>query len=76
VDADALANPFRHANLRLLALLPEGLEDVPFLCECDDPACFAAVRLSSAEFEQTCSQGEFVIVRGHRLRGACKAGNA
>jgi hypothetical protein len=70
VDADSARRLFRHANLRLLHLLAEeSLDEVPFLCECDDPLCFESVVLSTAEFEQVCSEGGFLIVRGHTVAG-------
>lgn len=43
---------FRSANDRIAgraaALGFEG--EVPFLCECDDPACFAVIRMAPAEY--------------------------
>jgi hypothetical protein len=69
VVADA-PNPFRHANLRLLELVSREplVEEIPFICECDDPGCFGTVQLSAAEFEQICVDGGFVTLRGHSGR--------
>ena len=70
MDADSARLLFRHANLRLLHLLAEESPDeIPFLCECDDPLCFESVVVSTAEFEQVCSDGRFLIVRGHTVAG-------
>ena len=69
MDVDS-PNLFRHANLRLLALLPRKSfldDEVPFLCECDDPSCFGTVHLSVDEFERVCFEGGSVTLRGHPI---------
>jgi len=72
LDADARGNPFRNANLRLLgALRSRGpVDEIPFICECDDRTCFRTVLLSAAGFEQLRAEGRFAILRPHPAGGA------
>jgi hypothetical protein len=60
---------FRDANERIREAereLDPPLGRVPYLCECDDPACHEPIRLTAAEYERVRGDGAtFAIVRGH-----------
>lgn len=44
---------FRQANERIERAAREfGIERVPFICECADPACTEVIRLSLEEYER------------------------
>jgi hypothetical protein len=64
---------FRDANERIRNVqreLDPPLERVPFLCECDDPACHEPIRLTADEYERVRRDGTlFVIVTGHSTNG-------
>ena len=41
-------------------------EPVPFVCECDDPACSRAIELPLAEYEQAVKPiDRFIVIPGH-----------
>lgn len=41
-------------------------EPVPFVCECDDPACSQAIQLPLAEYEHAVEPiARFIVVPGH-----------
>jgi hypothetical protein len=50
-----------------------GLADgdkLPFLCECDDPACRTLVRLTSREYDAARAVGDrWIVSPGHPFRG-------
>lgn len=59
---------FRNANERIFESAREYdvTEAIPFLCECEDPACTAIVRLSAAEYERIRGEpGRFFNTPGH-----------
>ena len=64
---------FRDANERIRAAereLEPPLDRVPYLCECDDPACREPIQLTAAEYERLREDGTtFAIVAGHSSRG-------
>jgi hypothetical protein len=49
MDVEAV---FRAANERIAERAAElGFSgEIPFLCECDDPTCFATIRMVAAEY--------------------------
>jgi hypothetical protein len=64
---------FREANERIAGRRDE-LEAVagltPFLCECEDEACTAIMRISGADYAQVRRDpAYFVVVPGHPTRG-------
>jgi hypothetical protein len=60
---------FRRANQRLygaVSPMVDGDRPVPFLCECADPSCTAAVPLNLNQYRSVRSEdSQFVIVPGH-----------
>lgn len=64
---------FRDANERIRAAeveLGPPLEQVPYLCECDDVDCREMIRLAAREYERIRSDGAtFAIARGHSTQG-------
>ena len=64
---------FREANERIRAAereLDPPLERVPYLCECDDPACHEPVRLTAREYERIREDGAtFAVAPGHSNDG-------
>jgi hypothetical protein len=64
---------FREANERIRQAeceLDPPLERVPYLCECEEPACHAPIRLTAAEYEVVRDDPTyFVIVSGHSTDG-------
>jgi hypothetical protein len=64
---------FREANERIAERRGdlETLEGLtPFLCECEDAACTAVMRIPIAEYERVrADEALFVIVPGHPTRG-------
>lgn len=74
-EEEAAANEatFREANERIRQAergLQPPAERMPYLCECEEPACKEPILLASQEYEQirgdpTC----FVIVSGHPTDG-------
>jgi hypothetical protein len=64
---------FREANEGIeRGLWPgEGDERVPFRCECAQPDCAEAVRLTAAEYERVrTNPRRFVVIAGHEILGA------
>ena len=41
-------------------------QSVAFVCECDDPTCYAIVRLDAAEFEENRVSRVPITLPGHR----------
>ncbi len=68
--AEANEQAFKAHNERRAAFedaggAPED-EPVPFVCECDDPACVRAVELPLAEYEQAVDRvDKFIVIPGH-----------
>jgi hypothetical protein len=64
---------FREANERIRAAeleLEPPLDQVPYLCECDDVACREPIRLTALEYERVRGDGAtFAIAPGHSSRG-------
>lgn len=64
---------FRDANERIRATerkLDPPLEQVPYLCECDDVACRETIRLAAPEYERVREDGAtFAIAPGHSSDG-------
>jgi hypothetical protein len=62
-------NVFRRANERLLAAVSDRIDDarqIPFLCECLDPACRSTVQLTIEQFRELRDERiRFAIVTGH-----------
>jgi len=62
---------FRAANEgieRSAAELVPDAERVPFICECPDPTCAAVALLSTVDYEQVRSRGDwFFAVPGHEV---------
>ena len=64
---------FRQANESVRRVqeelgMPEGL--MPFICECEDEACRAVVRMTQAEYEAIRAHARrFLIVKGHAATG-------
>jgi hypothetical protein len=63
---------FREANEeieeRRVELGVDGVR-VPYLCECEDPACRELVRLSAAEYRSArLSERHFLLADGHPFR--------
>ncbi len=61
---------FKDHNERRAALEDAGGvppdEPVPFVCECDDPACTRAIQLPLAEYEQAVKPVDrFIVAPGH-----------
>ncbi|HET9125070.1 MAG TPA: hypothetical protein VFN65_09325 [Solirubrobacteraceae bacterium] len=64
---------FREANEGIERGLWPGESDrrVPFRCECAQPDCAEAIRLTPAEYEHVrASPRRFVVVAGHEIPGA------
>jgi hypothetical protein len=65
---------FRNANERIEQRVEElSLSNgrSPFLCECEDPLCSQAVRLTAAEYEAVRAQPtRFVVAGGHPIGDA------
>lgn len=61
---------FREVNERILLLQGSGTGPLDFVCECDNPECFATLRMTAAEFrEVTARRRTYAIVPAHTLRG-------
>lgn len=64
---------FREANERIRETAEElrpPVEEVPYLCECEDTSCHAPIRLGREEYELVRSDPTwFVIVAGHPTSG-------
>jgi hypothetical protein len=64
---------FREANERIRAAerrLQPPLENVPYLCECDDVHCRELIQLTASEYERIRNDGAtFAIVPGHSSDG-------
>jgi hypothetical protein len=64
---------FRDANESVRAVqeelgMPEGR--MPFICECEDPACRTIIRLTQAAYEELRADARrFVIAPGHPSNG-------
>ena len=61
---------FKQHNQRRAKLEEEGGcppdEPVPFVCECDDPACARAIELPLADYERAVKPpDQFVVAPGH-----------
>jgi hypothetical protein len=59
---------FRDANKGIGAVAEELADDaqVPFLCECDDPACRRILRAPWQEFAALHERDLFVVAPGHQ----------
>lgn len=72
-ESAATEATFREANERIQEARRElnpPAERVPFLCECEEPACHQPILLTDAEYEHVRSDGTiFVIVTGHPTDG-------
>jgi hypothetical protein len=59
-------------------LIREGLRHadpdykVAFLCECEEPSCYAAVWLTCSEYEERRARSQPVVVPGHRAQAAAE----
>jgi hypothetical protein len=64
---------FREANEKISAK-GEDLDfvgKIPFLCECEEPACTDVLRLESGEYERARANPRyFLLSPGHETRGA------
>ena len=64
---------FRDANERIRAAeqeLQPPIDRVPYLCECDDPACREPIRLTGREYERVREDGAtFAVAPGHHSDG-------
>ena len=63
---------FRDANERINRVAAESgiTSEVPFICECADPACTEIVRLSLGDYEAVRAHGDRFISRpGHETEG-------
>jgi hypothetical protein len=61
---------YKHHNERRAEMDEEGGvpedEPVPFICECDDPACSRAIELPLADYERlSAPPDQFVVAPGH-----------
>jgi len=62
-----VAQRFETANAKLATKASElGFSDpIPFLCECEDPGCFALVRLLAGEYAEQRAIGEPITIAEH-----------
>jgi hypothetical protein len=59
------AHNARRADLEKAGDTPDD-EPVPFVCECDDPACSRAIELPLADYEQAVKPVDrFIVYPGH-----------
>jgi hypothetical protein len=58
---------FRSANDKI-SDAAEGLDHVPFLCECAEPSCTATIVLTTEEYEEVRADSRhFLNVPGHQV---------